>query len=68
MENANRFDELIAFRALKDDKLDLTEVARQWQLDEAEVARRALRAGLDVLRNFKIPGVRERKIQTRLGK
>src|SRR4030095_12436149 len=53
------FDELIAFRAFTEDKADLCEVAQQWQLDESEIARRALRAGLEVLRKFKLPGVRE---------
>jgi hypothetical protein len=52
------FDELIAFRALKQDREDLADVAQRYQLDEAEIARRALRAGLDVLRKFRMPGVR----------
>jgi hypothetical protein len=55
------FDELIAFRAWKEDRDDLSRVASEWQLDEAEIARRALRAGLDVLRKFKMPGVREER-------
>jgi uncharacterized protein (DUF2267 family) len=55
------FDELIAFRAYREDKQDIGEVAKQWQLDESEVARRALRAGLEVLRKFKLPGLREER-------
>jgi hypothetical protein len=55
------FDELIAFRAFSEDKNDLIAVARDWQLDEAEIARRALRAGLQVLRKFKVPGCREER-------
>jgi len=51
------FDELIAFRAYREDKPDIGDVAKEWQLDESEVARRALRAGLEVLRKFKMPGV-----------
>lgn len=60
MENQrSNYDELIAFRAYREDKAELSEVAQAWQLDESEIARRALRAGLEVLRKFKIPGVRE---------
>jgi hypothetical protein len=55
------FNELIAFRAWKEDREDLAEVAHEWQLDESEIARRALRAGLDVLRKFKMPGTREER-------
>lgn len=54
----HNLDELIAFRAYPEDRVDLLRVARDWQLDEAEIARRALRAGLEVLRKFKIPGRR----------
>jgi hypothetical protein len=52
------FDELIAFRAWKEDREDLSRVASAWQLEEAEVARRALRAGLKLLEKIKLPGVR----------
>ena len=55
------FEELIAFRAFSEDKQDLIEVAQAWQLDESEIARRALRAGLQILRDFKVPGVREER-------
>jgi len=60
METKQNFDELIAFRTYRDDKADLAAVARRWELDEAEIARRALRAGLDVLRNVVVPGTRKR--------
>lgn len=56
MEN---FDTIISFRVYEEDKTDLTAVADAWQLEESEVARRALRAGLEVLRKFKMPGTRE---------
>lgn len=59
--NKSVYEELIAFRAHRDDKANLNEVARHWQLDESEIARRALRAGLDVLRKFKLPGGREKR-------
>ena len=51
------FDAQIAFRAYKQDREELARVAKQWQLEEAEVCRRALRTGLEVLRKFKMPGV-----------
>jgi hypothetical protein len=55
------YEALIAFRAHSADKAELAEVSRLWQLDESEIARRALRTGLDVLRNFKVPGVLREK-------
>ena len=45
--------------SVKADKADLARIAREWQLEEAEIARRALRAGLDVSRKFRMPGIRE---------
>jgi hypothetical protein len=53
------YDELIAFRAFKADKADLSRVASILQLDEAEIARRALRAGLKILERIDLPGRRE---------
>ena len=53
------YDELIAFRAFKADKADLSRVAGILQLDEAEIARRALRAGLKILERIDLPGRRE---------
>jgi hypothetical protein len=55
----NKFDELIAFRARAADRAEVREIAVRWQLDESEIARRALREGLRVLREYKIPGTRE---------
>ena len=57
---SKNFDDLLAFRFYREDRADLAEVARRWQLDEAEIARRALRAGLEVLRTFDPPGLRKR--------
>ena len=53
------YDELIAFRAFNADKADLSRVAGILQLDEAEIARRALRAGLKILERIDLPGRRE---------
>jgi hypothetical protein len=61
METVTAKNTLIAFRAHEADKADLARVAERYQLDEAEIARRALRAGLEVLNKFKMPGVRRRK-------
>ena len=64
METQKNFDELFSFWLYKEDKVDLVEVARKWQLHEAEIARRALRAGLEVLRSFDPPGVQKRLKKT----
>ena len=61
MKKLEPFDVLIAFRAFSEDKKDLSAVAKQWQLDESEIARRALRAGLQILKKFKLPGLREER-------
>jgi hypothetical protein len=53
------FDGTIVFRAYRQDRAELTEVARKWQLEEAEIARRAIRIGLEALRKVRIPGNRE---------
>jgi hypothetical protein len=50
------FDGTIVFRAYREDRAELTEVAHRWQLEEAEIARRAIRIGLETLRKVKIPG------------
>jgi len=47
------FDELIAFRAYREDKPDIGDVAKKWQLDESEVARRALRGAWKSFANSK---------------
>jgi len=52
------FPEIVAFRCKTADKADLIQVAQQWELDESEIARRALRAGLEILRGVKLPGTR----------
>ena len=52
-----RFDTQFAFRGHKRDREDLAQLAEKWQLEEAEVCRRALRTGLVVLSKFKMPGV-----------
>jgi hypothetical protein len=56
METRTHYDDLIAFRALKRDKAELTRIARGLQLDESEIARRALRAGLKILADVRLPG------------
>jgi len=55
----NKFDEIITFRALREDKKELVDLARTWQLEESEIARRALRTGLKEIRSQKIFGTRE---------
>ena len=55
----NKFDETLSFRVLSEDKRELIELARNWQLDESEIARRALRQGLREIRSQKIFGIRE---------
>lgn len=56
-----KFDEIITFRVLRQDKEELVDLARNWQLDESEIARRALRTGLKEIRSQKIFGTREVK-------
>ena len=58
------FDSHISFRAYRQDRERLIEVANKWQIEEAEVARRALRAGLEVLHKCEIPGTRKTRTET----
>lgn len=51
-------DVLIAFRAFAADRAELDEVARRWQLNPGEVARRAFREGLAVIKKVDLPGTR----------
>lgn len=51
-------DVLIAFRALREDRSELDEVAKRWQLNPGEVARRAFREGLAAIRKVDLPGTR----------
>jgi hypothetical protein len=51
-------DILIAFRAFEEDRAELDEVARRWQLNPGEVARRAFREGLAVIKKIELPGTR----------
>ena len=51
-------DVLIAFRALQVDRAELDEVARRWQLNPGEVARRAFREGMAVIKKIDLPGTR----------
>lgn len=60
-----KYDEIITFRVLREDKRELVDLARNWQLDESEIARRALRIGLKEIRSEKIFGTREMKDETK---
>jgi hypothetical protein len=54
----NYRDVLIAFRALEVDRAELDEISRRWQLNPAEVARRAFREGLAIVKKIELPGTR----------
>ena len=54
--NPHRFDALMAFKVFQRDREALLRVAEKLELDPAEIARRAFRAGLVILDKTEIPG------------
>ncbi len=56
IEKQKNFDKYIAIRVSVDDETALTTVARQLSLRPSEVSRRALRVGLKILQDSRLPG------------
>jgi len=55
-EKQKNFDKYIAIRVSVDDETALTKVAAQLSLRPSEVSRRALRVGLKILQDSRLPG------------